>query len=273
MRAPRLFIGLLLYSLVPAQTARLEFRSLKPALIEERLGRFATRNAERAETLEAIFREAGCERDRLRTQAVKGTRVPNVICALPGETESTIVVGAHLDCRCETGKGVVDNWSGAALLPSLFQSLGGRQLRHTMVFVGFSAEEEGLIGSRLYVKNLSPAERTPIRAMVNLDSLGLSPTKVAVSESDRKLVGLLARVAEAMKLPVTGVHVHQVGTDDARAFAEKRIPAISIHSLTQETLPVLHSLRDNPKAIQFDDYYQTYRLMAAYLVFLDTALE
>jgi len=48
---------------------------------------------------------------------------------------------------------------------------------------------------------------------------------------------------------------------------------ISIHSVTQESLPILHSKRDNFDAIYFDDYYSTYRLVAYYLAYLDVKVE
>jgi hypothetical protein len=108
--------------------------------------------------------------------------------------------------------------------------------------------------------------------MVNLDSLGLSGTKVWVSASDRKLVNLLASVALALRLPVEGVNVERVGFDDAQAFAQKKIPTISIHSITQATLSVLHSPEDTLRTVNPDHYYDTYRLVLAYLAHLDQVL-
>jgi hypothetical protein len=59
---------------------------------------------------------------------------------LPGETERIILVGAHTD-HVEEGDGVVGNWSGASLLPSLLYSLSAKPGQHTFVFNGFTAEE------------------------------------------------------------------------------------------------------------------------------------
>jgi hypothetical protein len=70
------------------------------------------------------------------------------------------------------------------------------------------------------------------------------------------------------------VKVDQVGSSDSEQFAERKIPRITVHSLTQETWNerILHSKKDKLAQIRFDDYYQTYRLMAAYLTFLDQIL-
>ena len=46
-----------------------------------------------------------------------------------------------------------------------------------------------------------------------------------------------------------------------------------IHSITQEPLPILHSPRDRMDAIHLADYYDTYRLIAAYLAYLDVTLD
>jgi Zn-dependent M28 family amino/carboxypeptidase len=140
------------------------------------------------------------------------------------------------------------------------------------VFIGFTAEEEGEIGSKFYVKQLSKEQKTAIRAMVNMDTLGVSSTKVWQSHADKELSNLLGQLAGAMKLPLAGVNVEAVGSTDSEQFRDAGIPAMTIHSITQETWPILHSPRDQLAAIKLDDYYQTYRLIAAYLSFIDTKL-
>ena len=77
-----------------------------------------------------------------------------MICVLPGNTDRIILVGAHTD-KVNVGDGVVDNWSGASLLPSLLYSVSGEARQHTFVFVGFTAEETGMLGSAFYAEKLS----------------------------------------------------------------------------------------------------------------------
>src|SRR5438445_6079668 len=78
-------------------------------------------------------------------------------------------------------------------------------------------------------------------------------------------------LAKQLNIPVTGVNVDQVGSSDAEQFSERKIPRITIHSLTQETWDarILHTSKDRISAMRLDDYYQTYRLLAAYVAFLD----
>ena len=108
--------------------------------------------------------------------------------------------------------------------------------------------------------------------MINLDSLGLSATKVWLSRADRKLAEALNAVARAMKLDLGWVNVDKVGSSDSESFGQRKIPALTIHSLTQETLPILHTEKDKLEAVKLGDYYDTYRLLAAYLSYLDGLL-
>lgn len=113
----------------------------------------------------------------------------NVIGILPGRDpvlkEEAVVIGAHYDHLGLGGEnslapdapgtvhpGADDNASGIAALMALaraFVAAGGA--RRTLVFVAFSGEEVGLLGSYHYVKHPPvPIERTV--AMINLDSVG-----------------------------------------------------------------------------------------------------
>lgn len=254
------------------QMAKVSYDLVPRAQVEVRLRQVTMNNAKRQAILRQLFEQAGCTGDALADQSVKKKRPANVICTLSGATDSMIVVGAHFDHSTEYGQGVVDDWSGASLLPTLFQSLQGQPRRHTFVFVGFGSEEKGLVGSTFFVDQLSEEQLSKTKAMVNLECLGMGPTKVWASHADKTLLGKLAGVAQALNLSLAAVNVEKVGTDDSDPFAKKGIPTLSVHSVTQETLPILHSTSDNLRVIKFDDYYSSYHLIAAYLAYIDTIL-
>jgi putative aminopeptidase FrvX len=255
-----------------AQEHPIRFIQVQRELIESRLRRASKENADRESSLKQIFTEAGCDGERLREQTIKRQKLPNVICTMPGSSDSVIVIGAHFD-HVERGEGVVDNWSGAGLLPSLFQSLNGEPRKHTMVFIGFAAEEQGLIGSDFYVKQLAPEQVAKIQIMIDLDSLGLGPTKIWLTHSDEKLAIALNAVAASIKLPLGVVNADQIGDEDSTSFRKRHVPTVMLHSVTQQTVPVLHSESDNLSAIRVDDYYDSYHLIAVYLAYLDGKLE
>jgi len=67
------------------------------------------------------------------------------------------------------------------------------------------------------------------------------------------------------------MNVDEIGSTDSVQFSERKIPSITIHSLTQETwnAHILPPSKDKLSAMRLGDYYQTYELLAAYVVFLD----
>lgn len=249
----------------------LNFMLLERDVIEKRLRLASRDNGERERVLERLFQEAGCKDEHLGEQRVKHERVPNLVCTLPGAADSQIIVAGHMD-HVTKGRGVVDDWSGAALLPSLFQSLHDQPRKHTFLFIGFTDEEGGLVGSRSYVKQIEKGQISRIQAMVNLECLGLSPSEIWGQHANAGLMKMYGDIAHTMQLPNVSVNVPEGADDDADSFRDRKVPTITIHSVTQETWSVLHSPHDDFPVIHWDDYYNSYHLMAAYLAYIDEAL-
>jgi hypothetical protein len=252
-----------------AQEVTVALRAMPPEIISERLRRLHLKNAERETELKMMFEEAGCK--AVEEEIVARKDPPNITCTLPGTTDSLIIVGAHSD-HAEEGAGAVDDWSGASLLPSLFQALNDSPRKHTFVFVGFTDEEHGLVGSNFYVKHFPKDRLSAIKAVVNLECLGLAPTKVWAHVASPELLDDLVKVARSMHADLQGVDVDKVGNDDTQAFRDKKLPVITIHSVTQETWPILHSAKDNLTAIRLEDLYNSYRVTAEYLAIIDKVL-
>jgi hypothetical protein len=128
------FILFLLLDLLSGlAAAQIKFELVTPDAIQARLKDFSTNNNEREAILKRMFAQSGCKPDNLTEQSVKKKVPPNLICILPGKTDHVILVGAHTD-HADVGDGVVDNWSGASLLPSLFYSLNANPRQHTFMF-------------------------------------------------------------------------------------------------------------------------------------------
>ena len=250
--------------------AAVRFNLASKEVIQARLAKYAGNNQQREASLKAMFQEAGCDEQHLSEQKVKGSKLPNLICVLPGTSNEVIIVGAHFD-RVSSSDGVVDNWSGASLLPSLYEAVKSEPRRHTYIFIGFTDEEAGEVGSHFYVQQMTKEQVDSTVAMVNMDTLGLAPSEVWASHSDQRLMGLLLYMARQLNLPIRGVNVDQVGSTDAEQFSKRNIPRITIHSLNQESWDarILHTSKDKLSAIHPDDYYQTYHLVAAYIALLD----
>jgi hypothetical protein len=123
-------------------------------VIETRLEKYKGSDQQREATLKQLFAEAGCDDEHLSEQPVKGSKLPNVVCLLPGSSDKVIIVGAHFDHSSE-GDGVVDNWTGASLLPSLYQAVKIEPRKHTYIFIGFTDEEKGEVGSHFYARQMT----------------------------------------------------------------------------------------------------------------------
>jgi hypothetical protein len=240
--------------------------SLAPeALVKSRLEDGVVKQRERQAVILDMFKQAGCAVQEQRLDK----RADNVICTLPGSNPSTIIVGAHFDFA-DAGKGIVDDWTGAALLPSLYEALKNKPRTHTFVFVAFAGEERGLLGSKAFLQTLGTEQRPLPVAFVNLECLGLTPPKVWRSRATPVLVKRLAEVAAAIHVSVQGENVDKIGDDDSHPFLDAQVPVITLHSLTQETFRVLHTQDDRLAAVHLDYYYAAYRLAAYYLAYLDS---
>lgn len=116
------------------------------------------------------------------------TEVKNVVGVIEGQGEladETVIVGAHYDHVGYGGQnslapgvkdvhnGADDNGSGTVSLIELARRFGARKepLKRRLVFIAFTAEESGLIGSDRYCKEpLYPLDKTI--AMINMDMVG-----------------------------------------------------------------------------------------------------
>lgn len=91
-----------------------------------------------------------------------------------------IVVGAHYDSRntvrCDTANpqpGANDNASGCAGVIELARVFATVDTERSILFMCFSGEEQGLVGSRRYVESLQQSgDIARVRYMINLDMIG-----------------------------------------------------------------------------------------------------
>ncbi len=243
---------------------KVQFAALDKPVVLDRAQDAPAGISQRAVRIKALFAEAGCHESFLQEQPV-GSGASNIVCALPGESDATVIVGAHYDRN--SSQRPFDNWSGAALLPALYQSLRDRKRHHTFIFVAFADQGSELAGAQSYAGRMSPSELRRTEAMVNLDALGLSPTKVWTSHSDKDLVHDLVVMVYSLKLPASQIDMETAGATDSEPFAARHIPRITVHSLTQQNLEgVTTPFRPN-------NYYDTYRLLCGYLAYLDVTLK
>jgi hypothetical protein len=120
----------------------------------------------------------------------RGRRVPEdrevveVVAVLPGKTDRRLLVGGHFDSLNLQGEDVTktrapganDDASGTALALELARVMAKHEWNQTLVFCGFSGEEQGLNGSRALALR-AKAEGWKLEAMLNNDIVGSSQNK------------------------------------------------------------------------------------------------
>lgn len=265
--------------LSPCHAQRFHFSPVSEAIVLQREEKAPSSQAGRADRVKQLFVLAGCTLDKLSEQSLPNVSGTNVICRLPGRNKETIVVGANYN------QVPPDNWTGAALLPSLYQSLASRKRHHTFVFVAFADGSGDLAGSQFFADQMTLAEVDRTEAMVNLNALGFSPTKISTSDSDKELVKSFVTVMYALKQAASQVDLSRALRVDSEPFASRNIPQITIHSLTHDAVAVLQP-QEPPSApkpnadfahvetgFRSNLYYNSYSLISGYLAFLDETLK
>lgn len=155
-----------------------------------------------------------------------------------GKTDSTIVVGGHLDSAGREIPGANDNASGPATALELARVWSQRSRRYTMVFCGFGGEEEGLIGSHHFVDTYKDIDKVAL--MFSIDMTGADDDIITIMETDTMDAPVwLMKDAFAMDrtlginrltYPTHFATINAIGGGGAGSdhipFLKKRIPAI-----------------------------------------------
>jgi Zn-dependent M28 family amino/carboxypeptidase len=171
----------------------------------------------------------------------------NVVARLKGRARpnETIVYGAHwdangvgpADARGDTIRnGAIDNATGTATLLEIARAFAkGRRPERSLLFIGYTAEEKGLLGAEYYVANpLYPLETTV--AVFNLDphvAMGRARSLDLIGGGRTDLERDLVRVARKYRLRVDEERSPEAGwyfRSDHFAFAKKGVPALAFRA-------------------------------------------
>lgn len=170
----------------------------------EKLASWPTRNTssphmrEAADWLAAEFRKIpGVEVELMPYKIEKGRRIPEdkevvqVVAKLKGADERIVLVGGHMDTIVLDGDpltarspGANDDASGVALALELARVMAQHKWQHTLMFVGFTGEEQGLLGSRALAQR-AKTEGWKIDAILSNDTVGSSSNKSGQKDAKR----------------------------------------------------------------------------------------
>jgi hypothetical protein len=170
----------------------------------------------------------------------------NVVALLPGSDPALrrefVVIGAHLDHLGRTSgsaldpeagstirNGADDNASGSAVVMELARILAADPPRRSLLFVHFSGEELGLLGSQYFVDH-APVPIENIVAMINFDMVGrLRDDKLIVYgvSTAEELRAILDRSNVEPRLDIRAIG-DGFGPSDHSSFYAKGIPVLHL---------------------------------------------
>jgi hypothetical protein len=180
----------------------------------------------------------------------------NVVGLLRAPSEDgakrAVLVGGHLDGVGTDPDGSVfdaanDNASGPAITIEAARSLAviRASLTHSVVFVAFAGEEEGLLGSEAYAARMAatPGRVESLIAMIDLDVIGCCGDTLIVSNESPDLQKRVRDAATGLGIPSQPVGG---GGSDETTFVRRRVPAVFIGWSDF----ILHTYRDVPSVVE-----------------------
>jgi Zn-dependent M28 family amino/carboxypeptidase len=200
----------------------------------------------------------------------------NVIGYIDNNAQNTIVIGAHYDhlgtgqvgfSPDKTSKGKIhngadDNASGTAGVIELakFFSKNGYRENNNFLFICFSAEEEGLIGSKHFTDNPT-IDLSKVHFMYNMDMIG------RLNDSTKKLmihgVGTSPGFADLFPVSDTNLIIvtdsSGIGGSDHTSFYMKKIPVL--HFFTGQHKDY-HRPTDDADKINYEGMQQVLKFIA-----------
>lgn len=196
----------------------------------------------------------------------------NVIGWLDNKAATTVVIGAHYDHlgynelggstyissvknEALVHNGADDNASGTAALMELAKTLSKSSYkRNNYLFVAFSGEEEGLLGSNYLVNHL-PVDKNTINYMINMDMVGrLDTSKHSFAINGTGTSPVWEKVLDSIMIDGLKVKYSQSGSgsSDHASFYVNGIPVLHYFTGSHSDY---HKPSDDEALINYDGMY------------------
>ena len=215
-----------------------------------------------AQYIAGVFQEAGLQpggddssyfqtwdQDVTALGQTRHVTLKNVIGILPGTDPAwagqSVILGAHYDHldrgwpdvhKGDEGKihpGADDNASGVAVLLELARIMGKTaKPRRTVIFIAFSGEEAGLLGSQYYVNHARQYPVRNIMGMINLDTVGRlfgKPLMILNAATAREWPFIFNGISYVTGVP-TRIVTQNLDASDQVSFIEANVPAVQLFS-------------------------------------------
>lgn len=189
---------------------------------------------------------------------VKGTRKP----------DSLIVITAHYDHLGGMGKetffpGANDNASGTTLLLNLAKHYSENPPPYSIVFICFTGEEAGLIGSKYFSEN-PLINLSSIRFLINIDLAGTGDEGITVVNASvfPKEFTILKEINTANNYLAQVKSRGKAANSDHYWFTEKGVPSFFIYTLGG--IKAYHDVFDVAETLPLTEYSDLFNLITSF---------
>lgn len=194
----------------------------------------------------------------------------NVVGMVRGssKSDSTVVISAHFDHLGMMGSAVYfpganDNASGTAMLLSFVKYYSRNKPKYNTVFIAFSGEEIGLLGSKAFVEHpLIPLNQ--IKFLVNFDLAGTGDEGIKVVNGSifkDKFDKLVAINNTYKLLPRIDIRGEACISDHCRFYAHG-VPSFFIY--TQGGIKAYHDIYDRSETLPLTAFENYFKLMVKF---------
>lgn len=239
------------------------------------------------EQIGGIIKDSGAE-DVYAEAFPHSWQQSSIIATIPGQTNSTVVIGAHQDSinlwlpSILAAPGADDDGSGTVTILEAFRvflssdAVKSGKLENTVEFHWYSAEEGGLLGSQAIFSKYERGGRD-VKAMLQQDMTGFvqrtldagKPESVGVIIDfvDKKLTEFIKKIiTEYCQIPFVETKCGYACSDHASASKAGYPSAFVIESAFEDSDDHIHSTDDTLKYLSFDHMLQHARMTLAFAV-------
>jgi hypothetical protein len=193
--------------------------------------------------------------------------VYNTVAEFPGaeKADEVVIIGGHID-SWDLGTGATDNGTGIMAVLEAARALKavGAKPRRTIRFVLFSGEEEGLHGSRAYVK--AHEKEMPKISGVLIHDMGTGRVKSIGLQGRYDLRELMDKVVEPFKETVNldELSMKSMYGTDHLSFLPRGVPAFAVVQDEAEYRKTHHTESDTFEKVYADEINQGAKVLAAW---------
>ncbi len=200
-------------------------------------------NLRAKDAMELVAR--GASKVKIIVKSERFKSVSHNVCAEIRGTEfpdEIISYGAHYD-SVRFSKGAYDNMTGSAVILEVLRYFAANPPKRTLKFNWFGSEEQGLLGSKAYVK-LHEDELEKHELMINVDMAGpILGYEFATITGNDAIKPYLDGIMDENGLAVESDN--DIYSSDSIPFADSGVPAINFGRWFANGAGFIHSRRDD----------------------------